>query len=89
MDNRPMIDITADWGGGDDGYSIIRMRRSIWRKIQEGAYHERGAYSWYEGKRYPCRWVFSEGMVSITGPDDEDYLVEEPIGELIVEEDED
>ena len=80
-----MVEITADWGG-DDGYSTIRMRRSIWRRILAGARHERGGFAWYEGKPYPCRWVFSDGLVSVFGPDDEDYLVEESIEELMVEE---
>ncbi len=80
-----MVEVTAYWGD-DDAFSTIRLRRSVWNKIKEGASHARGAHSWYEGKRYVCRWYFSDGTVSISGSDGEDYLLDEPIEELMVEE---
>jgi hypothetical protein len=85
MAKRPMVEITASWGN-DDAFSTIRIRRSVWCKIKEGAYHERGSYSWYEGTRYSCYWVFSDGLVSISGSDGADHLLAEPIEELMVEE---
>ncbi len=85
IDKRPMVEITAYWGN-DDASSTIRLRRSIWNRIKDGGDYVRGAHSWYEGKRYVCRWYFSDGRVSISGSDCSDHLLAEPIEELMVEE---
>ena len=79
---RPMVQVVAVWGN-DDVESTIRLRPSLWRSIYDGRPHERRAWAWYEGKRFPVIWRFGEGKVSIHGPDASDCVVDLPVNELM------
>jgi len=86
-DIRPMVQVTAYWGN-DDVSCTIRVRKSIWHKVEKGAYYERTGYYGYEGEKIRCKWIFSGGLLSISGADGGDHLLGEPLEELIVVEEE-
>ncbi len=75
--------LTAIWGN-DDAESSIRISRGCWKKILLGASYEQSAWAWYEGKRFSVLWEFSNKAISISGRDWAQYLVDEPVEQLIV-----
>ena len=75
--------LTAIWGN-DDAESSIRISRGCWKKILLGASYEKSAWGWYEGKRFSVLWEFSNKAISISGRDWAQYLVDEPVEQLIV-----
>lgn len=75
--------ITAYWGN-DDAESSIRISRGCWKKILLGKSYEQSAWAWYEGKRFSVLWELSNKTISISGRDLAQYLVDNPVEELIV-----
>ena len=77
------LEVTAVWAN-DDAESSIRISRGCWKKILLGASYEQSAWAWYEGKRFSVLWEFSDKTISISGRDLAQYLVDNPVEELIV-----
>ena len=82
---RKYIRLTAHWGN-DDVESTIKVSPKRWQHICEGANYETTTWSYYEGTRSRVKWSFSAGFISIGGGDGAEYLVEEPVDGLYVEE---
>ena len=81
---RVYVELRALWGN-DDAESTIKVSRRRWESIRAGAAYVTSAWSWYEGKRYPVSWSFSNGKVSIDGEDGRQCIVEEPVDYLMAQ----
>jgi hypothetical protein len=77
------LEVAAVWAN-DDAESSIKISRSCWEKILLGASYEQSAWAWYEGKRFSVMWEFGNKAISISGSDCAQYLVDEPVEQLIV-----
>jgi len=80
--------LTACWGNGDASSDTV-ITEAKWLKIEEGLRFSKGAYAWYEGKRYHVTWSFNqreEGSFSIDGDDGRQCIVEAPLSEIHVSE---
>jgi len=82
---RIYIELTAVWGN-DDADSSIKVSRRRWKAIQEGTEYGTSGWGWYEGSRFPVVWSFSDGKVSVYGPDCLDCVIDHPVEKLIVGE---
>ncbi len=80
-----MLQVTAYWGN-DDVSCTIRVRKSIWNRVENGAYYKRVGFYGYEGQVFRCKWIFSGGFVSISGADGGVHLLGVPMDQLIVVE---
>lgn len=78
------VELTAVWGN-DDADSTIKVSQRRWKQIQEGAEFETSAWSSYEGRRYSVAWHFSDGVVSVSGGDGRECVVDLPVEELIAQ----
>ena len=81
---RIYIELTALWGN-DDVDSTIRISRRRWKNIQEGAEYATSATYYYEGGRGSVFWRFSGGLLSISGDEGRECLVDHPVEDLIVD----
>jgi hypothetical protein len=88
IDKIPILKVTAYWGN-DDVSCTIRVRKSIWRKVEMGSYYKRIGYYGYEGEDFRWKWIFSGGLLSISGAEGGDHLLGLPLEELIVVEEKD
>ena len=77
------LDVTAVWGN-DDAESSIRINRGCWEKILQGVSYKQSGWAWYESKRFSVMWEFSDKTISISGRDSAQYLVDDPVVDLIV-----
>jgi len=77
------VTIRALWGN-DDADSTIKISPTQWKKIQAGEEFERGAWGYYEGKRFSVWWRFKERKVTIYGGDME-CIIGEPIESLYLD----
>ena len=74
------VELRALWGN-DDAESTIKISSRQWKKIQAGEEFEKGAWGYYEGKRFSVEWRFKDGLVSILGGEAE-CIIDAPIEEL-------
>ena len=81
---RIYIQLTAVWGN-DDVDSTIRISRRRWKNIQEGAEYATSATYYYEGQRGSVSWRFSGRLLSISGDEGRECLVDHPVEDLIVD----
>ena len=81
---RIYIQLIAVWAGGASD-STIRISRRRWKNIQEGAEYATSATSYYEGLRSCVSWSFSRGLLSISGDEGRECLVDHPVEDLIVD----
>jgi hypothetical protein len=80
---RVYVELRAYWGN-DDAESTIKLSRRKWSAILEGENYTKSTWSWYEGKRYPVTWCFSNGLVSIDGEDGRQCIVDRDACDLNV-----
>lgn len=80
---RVYVEVTAYWGN-DDAESTIKLSRRRWNAILNCNEYTMSAWSWYEGKRYPVTWSFSNGSVTIDGEDGMQCVVDRPVSALTV-----
>lgn len=83
--SRPMVRVRAYWGNSEAD-CVIRIPRSKWMAIQNGASFSKRTWSWYEGKRESVEWVFANGLLTVNGDGAAQYLVDEDVSELICED---
>jgi hypothetical protein len=83
-ESRVHVELTARWGN-DDAESSIKMSRSRWMAIQDGAEFVTVAWGWYEGRRFPVVWRFARGEVSIDGEDGMQCVVDGVLCDLFVQ----
>jgi hypothetical protein len=81
--HRVYAEVKAYWGN-DDAESTIKLSRRRWTAILSGDEFTKSAWSWYEGKRYPVTWTFTNGSVSIDGQDGMQCILDQPVSELII-----
>ena len=81
---RIYIQLTAVWGN-DDADSTIRISRRRWKNIQEGEEYATSATYYYEGQRGWVSWHFSGGLLSISGDEGRECLVDHSVEHLIVD----
>ena len=81
---RIYIQLTA-WWGNSDAQSSIRVSRRTWKHIKQGLVFTKRSTGWYEGQRQSVVWHFSSAELSINGEEDEQFVVCQPVEDLIVE----
>ena len=81
---RTYIELTA-WWGNSDAQSSIRVSRRKWKAIKQGLVFSKRSTGWYEGQRQSVVWHFSSAELSINGEEDEQFIVRQPVEDLIVQ----
>ena len=81
----PLLDVTAFWGN-DDASSTIRIAKCTWDEIKENKEYTCDAVAYYEGTTFNTTWYFKDAIFSISGEDGSDYIIDDPISELHLEE---
>jgi hypothetical protein len=80
-ESEPLIEITA-WWGNDDVDASLQVTQTEWEDIKNGGEFEDVSSYFYEGQEYLANWRFTDGLVSITGEEGRECILEMPVDGL-------